>query len=453
MLDEVDFFAANSSNWEDRLKVIVDLMRELSKTSDPEEMYQIFSRRMKELLYISRSISISRRHLDYPNVRVTRCSLWKHRVTPWENNSILPVVSGGILAELIYGNNPVVLDDLKIDRHDPGYYYLEGQRSLLAIPNYDDGEALNMVIITREESEGFVKSHIPELVWLSNLFGRATQATLLSKKLKKAFEIADHEMQIVGQLQKSILPSKLPEIPGLDLAVYYHPSMQSGGDYYDVFVLPKGRYGILIADVAGHGTSAAVLMAITHSTVRTYTGSHYPPGLLLSYLNKHLAMNYTKHLGQFVTAFYAIYDPERSLLTYANAGHSPPRFLRSSDNVRFALEGKIGLPLGISERAEYHEESLQLVNGDQIIFFTDGIIEIVNSEGEPFGIKHLEEAISGYPVGAKEILEAILEKIGNFSQGQTATDDQTILAAKFFKPMQLPISSNRESAEYSVCGS
>ena len=123
-------------------------------------------------------------------------------------------------------------------------------------------------------------------------------------------------------------------------------------------------------------------MAITHSLTKTYTGPPWPPGLLLSYLNRHLASHYTGAFGSFVTAFYAIYDPDRGTLTYANAGHVPPRLIRCQDGIRQALEGKKRLPLGISEREEYPEDVLVLVPGDQVIFCTDGITDAENGKGE-----------------------------------------------------------------------
>jgi phosphoserine phosphatase RsbU/P len=425
------FFESTNGDWRKRLTVTVDVMRELSLHTDPQEMQRVYARRMSELFPISRYLTISRRGLEKPAVRVTRFSLWTEEINPWKEPERLPVVRGGLLAELIYGDEPRIIDDLKLAPDDPAAEYLAGQRSLLAIPHYDGGAAMNMVLVTREEPSAFPKERFPELVWMSNLFGRATQSSMLSEKLKASCHAADHEMQSVAKLQRSLLPAALPDVPTLDLAVHYQPSGRSGGDYYDFFPLPKGCWGILIADVSGHGTPAAVLMAITHSLARTYAGPPQPPGLLLSYINRQLALHYTKPAGAFVTAFYAIYDPNRGTLTYANAGHIPPRLIRQADGSRGPLDAPQRLPLGIAEQAEYPDEVLELVPGDQVIFYTDGVTEALNATGEHFGPERLDAILSGKSVGARGMVDAVLRELAAFTSAQPPSDDRTILAAQF----------------------
>jgi sigma-B regulation protein RsbU (phosphoserine phosphatase) len=426
-----DFFTTPTLDWHERLAITVDVMRELSRVSDPQAMNQVYTRRMVELFPTTRQISLSRRRLEEPLVRVTRSSTWPGEINPWLQPERLPVLNGGLFAELIYGDQPRIIDSLDIDSDDPAAEYLEDQHSLIAIPLYDHGAAVNMVVATREDPFAFPPERFPDLVWMSNLFGRATQTALLSKKLQSANEASDHEMRMVAKMQQSILPAKLPSIPTLDLAVHYQTSSQAGGDYYDILQLPKNRWGILIADVSGHGALAAVLMAITHSLTKTYTGPPWPPGLLLSYLNRHLSAHYTSAFGSFVTAFYAIYDPDRGTLTYANAGHVPPRLVRCADGSRQALEGKKRLPLGISEREEYPEEVLVLVPGDQVIFCTDGITDAENTRGESFGHEGLDKALEGCPIGAQAIVDAVINELRRFTGNAAAKDDRTLLAAKF----------------------
>lgn len=430
MSGPVRFFDMTTGDWQQRLAVTVEAMRELSFHTDPQAMQRVYARRMSELFPIARSLTISRRGLDRPAVRVTRFNLWTEEINPWKEWQRLPVLEGGLFAELLYGDEPRLIDDLTVPPDDPAYEYVGGQRSLLAIPHYDGGSALNMVIVTREEPEAFPKERFPDLVWMSNLFGRATQTSLVSEKLKGAYVAADQEMQAVARLQRGLLPGALPAIPTLDLAVHYQPSGRSGGDYYDLFPLPKGRWGILIADVSGHGTPAAVLMAITHSLARTYSGPPQPPGLLLEYINRHLVLHYTKPFGAFVTAFYAIYDPNRGTLTYANAGHVPPRLIRA-DGSRGPLDVPQQLPLGIAEKAEYPEEVLTLVPGDQVVFFTDGVTEAANAEGEHFGPDRLDAALTAGRDGARGMVDAVLRELAAFTDNKPSADDRTILAAKF----------------------
>src|SRR5262249_17820696 len=174
---------------------------------------------------------------------------------------------------------------------DPAFEYLAGFRSVAAIPMYDTGVALNMILLMRREPAAFPPEQFPQLVWMSNLYGRATHNLVLSEELREAYEVVDYDLRAlaaVPDLQQRICPARMPAIPTMGLAAHYQTSRQAGGDYYDFFALPGGRWGILIADVSGHGTPAAVLMAVLHSLAHTFPGSHERAGQLLDYLNAQL---------------------------------------------------------------------------------------------------------------------------------------------------------------------
>src|SRR5205085_5638146 len=130
--------------------------------------------------------------------------------------------------------------------------------------------------------------------------------------------------------------------------------------------------------VSGHGTPAAVLMAVTHCIAHTNPGSTQPPARVLHYLNHHLATLYTSQNENFVTAFYGIYDPADRTLTYACAGHNPPRLKRCQDGSLLALNNADGFPLGITADGAYDERVQQLQPGDQLVFYTDGITDAAN---------------------------------------------------------------------------
>src|SRR6516225_10151472 len=252
------------ASWQERLAVILDVMRAISQETDPQEMVSTYGKKVRNLFPSDAGLSLSRRGLTWPQFRITRSSRWKETVNPWKEKDRLPLLEGGLLAEMLYGDEPVILDDFKADPDDPAHEYLDGYRSLMAIPMFDQGTALNMVIRLGIAPALFSRERLPELVWISNLFGRATHNLVLSDQLKEAYQTLDREFEIVGEIQRSLLPAILPDIPTLQLAAYYQPSKRAGGDYYDFFPLPDGRWGIFIADVSGHGTPSAVLMAVTH---------------------------------------------------------------------------------------------------------------------------------------------------------------------------------------------
>jgi len=426
--------ASNSESppedWRRRMALIVETMQDISRQTDAQEMVRVYGERMAQLVSIDRRVSLSRRGLSYPKYRITRSTTWAEEINPWKEKERLPLFEGGLLAKLIYGDMPEVIDELEVAADDPAADYLSGCRSLVAIPMYDQGEALNMVVVMRYGPAAFPKEELPELVWRSNLFGRATSNLVLKEELRQAYEALDRELKIVSDIQRSLLPTELPKIPSLDLATYYQPSQRAGGDYYDFFPLPENKWGIIIADVSGHGTPAAVLMAVTHCIAHTHPGPPMPPGKVFSYLNHHLSTLYTSDNGHFVTAFYGVFDPSTRQLTYAIAGHPPPRLIRCQDGTPLLLDGVNGLPLGVWQEVAYDECVLWLQVGDQIIFYTDGITEAHGPGDELFGTKRLDQVLEQCGFKASAILDSVLHAVDEFVDGRPIEDDQTLIVAR-----------------------
>jgi sigma-B regulation protein RsbU (phosphoserine phosphatase) len=417
-------------DWRQRLAVIVDTMRDMSRHNDPQEMVRAYGERIRHLLPNVRRLSLSRRGLDSSWYRITRSTTWRREINPWREKDLLPLFQGGILADLIYAGEPQVFDDLRLADDEPAREYLAGFPSMLAIPMYDQGESLNMVILLRETPAAFPKDEIPDLVWRSNLFGRATSNLVLKDELQRAYQTLDREFKIVGDIQRALLPAELPRIPSLDLAAHYQPAQRAGGDYYDFFPLPDGKWGIFIADVSGHGTPAAVFMAVTHCMAHTHPGPPMPAGRVLDYLNHHLAAHYTSISEAFVTAFYAVYDPVERVLAYSSAGHNPPRIKRCQDGSLLALDEAAGLPLGIQPESRYREVRQQLQPGDQIVFYTDGVTEARSADDDMFGTERLDQSLENCTLEAQALLEAVLKSVEGFTSGRAPDDDRTIIVAR-----------------------
>ena len=425
-----DFFETEPRNWRARLATSVEVMKELSRYSDPQQMYAVFARRMYQLFPVSRQISISRRGLRFPQYRVTRFNLWTDPVNPWKETHRLPVHEGGLLAGLLYADQPRLIEDLTLSPDDPANENLAGQRSLLAIPHYDQGTAHNAVILAREDPAAFPRDRIPDLVLLSNLFGRATQTLVLSQAAKEAYDAVDYELRTIADIQRSLLPAATPRVPGLDVAVHYQTATRAGGDYYDFFPLPDDRLGVLVADASGHGAPAAVLMAIAHSIAHSLPEPPAGAGQLLTHLNAHLTRRYTRQTGNFMTAFYAIFDPANGRLSYSSAGHNPPRLLRAADGSRAALNRSQRLPLGIRPDEVYPDQETTLDRGDQVVFFTDGVIEAVSTEGDVFGPGRIDAALATAPPTAELLIQSILRSLTTFTAGTPVADDRTLVVVR-----------------------
>jgi sigma-B regulation protein RsbU (phosphoserine phosphatase) len=172
-----------------------------------------------------------------------------------------------------------------------------------------------------------------------------------------------------------------------------------------------------------------VIMAVTHSIAHTHHGEPQPPSRLLSFVNDHLTARYTAGNGTFVTAFYGIYDCEYRTLTYASAGHCPPRIRRSGNGVLESMDQSRQLPLGIEAGESYVDIVENLDTGDSIFIYTDGVTEARNRAGDFYGLSRLDDVLMhARDRNARELLGDALKSLNEFSSGTNATDDRTLLA-------------------------
>jgi sigma-B regulation protein RsbU (phosphoserine phosphatase) len=233
--------------------------------------------------------------------------------------------------------------------------------------------------------------------------------------------------EVLVEIQRSILPERLPNVPGLDLAVHFADVDRVGGDYYDVRPIGPDRWAIVVADVSGHGPAAAAILALVHALGSGLQEQQKPPGRALALINRPLASQYLANTGLFVTAFVGLYDAQTQVLTYASAGHPSPRLVRGNEVRR--LDGVYGLPLGINEACVYDEASVQLRPGDRLVLFTDGITESTNAAHEFFGVERLNALLSAPAHSAAELLDHVVTSVRTFRGARPAGDDETCLVA------------------------
>jgi sigma-B regulation protein RsbU (phosphoserine phosphatase) len=435
--------------WQEELEIIDRTMRAVSGITDPEELVDMYWSNIGDLMPISDYVTVSRRGVEPPHYLVTRSSRFAEDLNPWTQRDRLPRLSGGLLGEIVYGNKPVLIEDLpaRLAPDDPGRFYLEGFQTLIASPNYDNGEGLNATAILLPPGHDFDYDRIPFLHWHGSLFGRGTQNLVLRNQLAAALTTLDREIKTVGQIQRSLLPENLPVIADFEIATYYQTSARAGGDYYDFFPIPSNPqsaianpqsnhpWGLFIADVSGHGTPAAVLMAITHAIAHAHPGTHTPPASLLSTLNDRLARAYTRN-GTFVTAFYAVLDPAARTLTYASAGHNPPRLVRRRENRILPLNQNATIPLGILPNQPHAQSTITLEPGDLLLLYTDGITEargpLTPTGDRPlFGTDRLDHRLlTCHAPTAHDCIHQIRTALTTFTQNAPPTDDQTLVAIR-----------------------
>lgn len=240
-------------------------------------------------------------------------------------------------------------------------------------------------------------------------------------------ERLETEIQLARHIQQTFIPETLPAQSGWDLAARWWTARQVGGDFYDALELPGGRIGLFIADVADKGIPAALFMALTRTLVRAAVADTVWPAQALRRVNDLLIPD--THQGMFVTAVYAVLDPQNGSLTYANAGHNPPLWLRQEGRVERLT--RTGMALGVLEGTAIEERSIQLESGDCLLFYTDGLSESFSPAGELFGEQRIIDALQAAQAkSAEHLLQAIEYDLMKFVGDEDQADDLTMLLVR-----------------------
>lgn len=222
-------------------------------------------------------------------------------------------------------------------------------------------------------------------------------------------------------IQAGLLPDQPPEVPGFNITGICLPSRTVGGDWFDYLPLPDGRLAIILADVSGKGMGAALLMTSTRSILRLVAREESSPGTVLSEANRVLVDDLPP--SKFVTMIYAVLDPTRRTVTFANAGHHPP-VLADANGVH-TLKMQPELPLGL-RAGSYTERKIELSVGCRLFLYSDGVIEARNPSSEEYGELRLLDYAGTMPASARLLLQDVL----SFTRDQPIVDDITIVTVE-----------------------
>ena len=235
-----------------------------------------------------------------------------------------------------------------------------------------------------------------------------------------------HELEESQEIQAALMPKALPDVDGFDIAFAWKPARTVGGDYFDVLKFNERHTALCIADVAGKGMPAALLMSNVQAVLKSYASDILPPGGLCTRVNSVMCDNTVSH--RFITCFYGLLDTENRKLSYTNAGHCPPMLIRDGACLRMKEGGPV---LGIFPDHRYVQGEIDLRRDDCLVFFTDGVTEARNASGKEFGEDRLEELLTGILAGghklpAAELRDRIMEAVNEFSDGEVY-DDATLM--------------------------
>jgi phosphoserine phosphatase RsbU/P len=249
---------------------------------------------------------------------------------------------------------------------------------------------------------------------------KAAQAQLIEK------ERLERELQVAADIQLSILPDDLPDFDEFGFGARILPARQVGGDLYDVFPLKDNCVGVLIGDVADKGVPSALFMARAHALLMAEADIGLTAGEVLRLVNSHITR--LQKSTQFVTVLYGILDLKTRIFSYARAGHEPPLLLHVDGSVE-RIPHSSGMALGLWEPITLDERTIELLPGDTLLLYTDGMTDCRNPKGEPFGLERIKSVLSGFAnMNAQQVCDNLLDILQKYQDGCKQDDDVTLVA-------------------------
>ncbi len=234
----------------------------------------------------------------------------------------------------------------------------------------------------------------------------------------------ENELGVAKSMQQSILPKSFVSTQSHRLYANMLAAREVGGDFYDFYVLPDGRIGLAIADVSGKGVPAALFMMVSRTLLKSAAGERSDPADVVRTVNDILCADNDSMM--FVTLIYAIYDPESHMLSYCNGGHNPMMVVHS-DGRSVLFDPHDGVALGVASDYQYTSHTMELRDGDTLVFYTDGVNEAENKDEELFGMDRFGELFTHGYSDAKLANETVFEGVHSFVDGYLQTDDITCL--------------------------
>jgi serine phosphatase RsbU (regulator of sigma subunit) len=237
----------------------------------------------------------------------------------------------------------------------------------------------------------------------------------------------EQELRLARSIQQAFLPEEVPTLEGWQISPLYQPAREVGGDFYDFHLLSGGRLGLVVGDATGKGVPAALVMSTTCGMLRAVSQAldSSSPGEMLERVNEALVPSIPANM--FVTCFYAILDPRSGRLTYANAGHDVPYLHRNGGAEELRARG---MPLGLMPEMSYEEKEILLDSGEAALFYSDGLVEAHDPQGEMFGFPRLRALVAELGEG-RSLGDSLLEDLYSFvGEGWEQEDDITLLTLR-----------------------
>src|ERR687890_416960 len=323
-----------------------------------------------------------------------------------------------------------VVEVEKLDLDSPALAAMKEAGVKLVVPLVSQGELIGILNLgprlSQQEYSADDRKLLSDLATQTAPAVRVAQLVRQQQQEAQERERIEQELRVARLIQQTLLPKTLPELPGYDVAAYYQPAREVGGDFYDFLELEDGRLGLVVGDVTDKGVPAALVMATTRTMLRASAQRLFSPGEVLRRANDALVTDIPPNM--FITCLYAILDVESGRLVYANAGHDLP-YRRRAGRSEGADELRArGMPLGLMPGMGYEEKEIVLERGESVLFYSDGLVEAHDPQREMFGFPRLQGLVGTHRSGGQELVNFLLSELARFTgEGWEQEDDITLV--------------------------
>jgi len=420
---------------------LTHMLREGSRLEDPARMLAHYGAvfGMGEGPRRDMLLTVSRRGLPDGKYKITRLIADTGSLQPdapdlpdpWRDWERLRTYEGGFIGEVIALEEPQLFVGLDLTDDPIVGDRLAGMRAALVTPNFDQGRAINWAFQLARDDRRWTVEDLERWMISGNLLGTATRNLVTRRSVDELNRRLEYQFDEVARVQRSLLPDATPRIPGHSIATSYLTSLKAGGDYYDFYRFGEHDWGLMIADVSGHGAAAATVMAMLHAMLPGPDDPPVSPEKFVPRINRRLVQSL--HEGMFVTALFARYNERTGELRYVRCGHPPARVRRADGSIE-SLNGAPLLPMGIVEDYEVEAASARLGPGDTLVLYTDGITEeprtLPDGSRDMFGVERLDAALRACSGEPTCVVESIHHALHEHTGAMTREDDQTLVVLR-----------------------
>jgi sigma-B regulation protein RsbU (phosphoserine phosphatase) len=416
----------------DKLRMLLDITSKISRSLDLQDVLNLVMDTLDSLIpYDAAGIFVVQctdkelvEHGEEP------CTFKAEAVRGYDIDELQDLhlkLGEGFIGSVAVSGEPLISHDVRVD---PVYVNARDRtRSEMVAPIISNEEVIGVFDLESDELNAYSDDDLEVLMLLASQVAIIIEKVMLHEQLieKKRLE---GQLEVARQVQLELLPASDPVLEGFDISAYNFPTEEVSGDYYDWVRIYDDQIGLVIADVAGKGIPAALLMVFLRASLRAATHIGYATHISMAKVNYLLWESIERN--QFITAFYGILDASNRTLSYSNAGHNPPMLIGADGTTSFVDRGE--QPLGMFRDTRYHEYYHTFKPGEILVLYTDGVTEAMNLADEEFGRDRLAAAVKdASELGARELVASMQRAVLEWTDGIGSSDDATFFVIKALK--------------------